>query len=606
LTLDNHWADSNPNTSDWLSLSSPDVTGIPPGDVPTGIEIVFLAGTHGNPDGLSPPAGTDTGFEGNISDIPVEQTTYTLEVALSKDGVNPVGGSKFVDIWSFAHTRTIGSSTDLWQGSWTRTEVNSLCVLFRRPSTTPFIGSGYSEDTVKWRRLDYGKANIYHSFAGGSLVAERESVKQKILFGKETVHGTIVPCTNRFMGLNMDPQMQGEWKNWRPQGNKNETLQMLMREWAVASVTGLPTYDELGYLLASAISIPQSTGGVAGNLNTHVFRFDQRFEQDIATYTVEYGTPDSRASRVPYGFFDSWGMSFDRSAAALTGAFLAQRVADGITMSPGVSEVQQVTFTGTPTGGTFKLRFKGAETAAITYSATPATLITNMTAALVALATIGASGVVITNPSGVIYSVTFSGSAMTSMQQPMMELSNNSLTGGSSPTATISELTAGGFIEDPLIPILPGHISIYLADTYASLSSNKLTRARLASINFTNRAAPYWVLDATQTSFLKHVETPFSMKFNLELQADSNGMGLLTNARAGSAKFMRIQGVGPLISGSDNHQFTLDTVVKVSAFGNLSDNEGVYQVNYELTAGEDEAWGNSSVITLQNGKINYN
>src|SRR5256885_2076359 len=64
--------------------------------------------------------------------------------------------------------------------------------------------------------------------------------------------------------------------------------------------------------------------------------------------------------------------------------------------SAGTNEVQTLTIGGTPTGGTFKLNFDGAVTAAITWSATNATLLANINAALDALGTSGTGGIVAT------------------------------------------------------------------------------------------------------------------------------------------------------------------------------------------------------------------
>lgn len=65
----------------------------------------------------------------------------------------------------------------------------------------------------------------------------------------------------------------------------------------------------------------------------------------------------------------------------------------GTTPVNGTDEVQTLTFGGTPTGGTFKLTYAGRTTAAISWSATNATLIANIDAALEALSTIGTGGV---------------------------------------------------------------------------------------------------------------------------------------------------------------------------------------------------------------------
>lgn len=113
--------------------------------------------------------------------------------------------------------------------------------------------------------------------------------------------------------------------------------------------------------------------------------------------------------------------------------------------SNGVDEVQTLTFGGTPTGGTFKLSFGGEETAAITWSATNNTLVSNIDAALEALANIGASEVTtavgtMTNGIGTI-TVAFAG-ALGKLNVPTLVVSDNSLT-GTLPTLAATVTTAG-------------------------------------------------------------------------------------------------------------------------------------------------------------------
>lgn len=59
----------------------------------------------------------------------------------------------------------------------------------------------------------------------------------------------------------------------------------------------------------------------------------------------------------------------------------------------GTNEIQTITFGAGITSGTFKLTYNGETTAAITWSATNATLIANVDAALEALSSIGTGGV---------------------------------------------------------------------------------------------------------------------------------------------------------------------------------------------------------------------
>lgn len=111
----------------------------------------------------------------------------------------------------------------------------------------------------------------------------------------------------------------------------------------------------------------------------------------------------------------------------------------------GTNAVQTLTIGGTPTGGTFKLKFEHATTAAITWSATNATLVANIDAALEALPNIGTGGVttaVGTAVAGIgTITITFTGNRGLSVL-PVMTVADNSLT-GTSPTLAVATTTPG-------------------------------------------------------------------------------------------------------------------------------------------------------------------
>ncbi len=115
------------------------------------------------------------------------------------------------------------------------------------------------------------------------------------------------------------------------------------------------------------------------------------------------------------------------------------------TPGAGTSEVQTITFGGTPTGGTFKLSFDGQTTAAITWSSTNNTLRDNVDTALEALTNIGTGGVttaVGTMTAGIgTLTVTFAGD-LTKKAVNTITVADNSLT-GSAPTIAVAETTPG-------------------------------------------------------------------------------------------------------------------------------------------------------------------
>lgn len=109
----------------------------------------------------------------------------------------------------------------------------------------------------------------------------------------------------------------------------------------------------------------------------------------------------------------------------------------------GTNEVQTLTIGGTPTGGTFKLALGTMQTGAITWSATNATLLSNINTALDAVfgtASIVATDSTLTAGIGDLL-LTFSGNEYAKSAQPLMTLTN-SLT-GTLPTLAIAETTPG-------------------------------------------------------------------------------------------------------------------------------------------------------------------
>ena len=107
----------------------------------------------------------------------------------------------------------------------------------------------------------------------------------------------------------------------------------------------------------------------------------------------------------------------------------------------GPDEVQTVTVTGTPTGGTYTLTFSGETTAGIAFDAT-ASVVQD---ALEALSNIAPGDVVCAggpHPDTAI-TVTFGG-AYDAMDVPQMTASAVGLTGGTTPAVTVTTTTPGG------------------------------------------------------------------------------------------------------------------------------------------------------------------
>lgn len=111
------------------------------------------------------------------------------------------------------------------------------------------------------------------------------------------------------------------------------------------------------------------------------------------------------------------------------------------------TEVQTITMTGTPTGGTFILAFMSQQTAPLKFNATLA----EVKEALESLSGIGAGGISATGgpfPATPIV-ITYAG-GNANAAQPLITASGAALTGGASPAVSVARTTAGFGLYDPV------------------------------------------------------------------------------------------------------------------------------------------------------------
>ena len=563
----------------WLVLTQSGFA-IPTGYGPVGFLVRFVAGTK------------ITGFQGSNPLL-----TYGLEVGLSKDGgVSIAGSSQSVQVLGPLASFTLGGVTDLFGATWSRADVNSpnFSILVRRPT----VGT---EDLALPRLLDTLALDVYYTPTGASLVAlERQFSTQKILFGKEALAtpGTTVACPNRFMGATCNASPKGEWKNWSPQGDKTDSLQMLIREWVECPFDGIPTYDELGYFLNAGLNIEAASLVATGAYN-HRWYFNSRMANTVQTYTIQYGDPEdaTRAHQFGYGFLTDFDLDFDRTKADFKAVMMGQALTDGVAMTAGGAQVWNIT--STATGGTVVYSYKGARTTALAFGATTAAVQT----ALQALSTVGAGNMLVTGTPAALV-ITAAG-ALIGQNLPNFEMpaATMLLTGGVS-TQTIT--TLGGYVEASLQPILSGQLAIYVGSTYSTLAASKLTRAFVSKVSFKGLRSPVWALDPTQGSFAASIEPEAKIEITVMVEADSNGMAFLTNARNGTQMYVRLLATGPLIGVTAiNYSFQLDACAKISSLPPFSDKDGVYATEYKFTVDHDTTQGFSTFVNLVNGLAAY-
>lgn len=152
-----------------------------------------------------------------------------------------------------------------------------------------------------------------------------------------------------------------------------------------------------------------------------------------------------------------------------------------------------------------------------------------------------------------------------------------------------------------LVPVLPTQVKVYLADLQSGLAgATALARALSVEWNISDRFGPVWVLNGS-TTWAAFVETEPKLEVKLLMEADTEGMALLTTMRAGSTKFVRIEAIGAQIAaGPDTYKLTIDTACKIMDVDPFSDEDGVFAIGFSMSGFHDATWGKATEVTAVN------
>lgn len=175
------------------------------------------------------------------------------------------------------------------------------------------------------------------------------------------------------------------------------------------------------------------------------------------------------------------------------------------------------------------------------------------------------------------------------------DLIGEAMTDGISMTGTPTTIAA--------TPILPTQVDLYVADTYAGLAgASALTRGFEAEFSIADRWATPWPLASASTSFIYGVEQPEpKITARLVHMADATGMGLLTQMRAGSSKFLRIKCVGALIASTYYYTLQIDMCCKVvSEPSEFEDRDGIYSIGWNFDIFNDSTWTRGLQVEITN------
>lgn len=142
-----------------------------------------------------------------------------------------------------------------------------------------------------------------------------------------------------------------------------------------------------------------------------------------------------------------------------------------------------------------------------------------------------------------------------------------------------------------LLPVLGKQVSVFYDATSGGLGTTKLGRVLSLDWEYNSKYAPLWAVDNTQASYVAEVETAPTPTLKLIVEADTAGMALLTDARAGSFAYVRLSAV------SGTSSITMDMAVKHIKPDAYRNQDGVYALGWNLQLAHDAAWGTGKSMT---------
>lgn len=419
-------------------------------------------------------------------------------------------------------------------------------------------------------------------------MAVRGSVFENPQIGFETTYGTAVAATRKFQGTSISPRIMSESNTHRPNGQRLVTTGIQNREWTEADIS-MPVmqYTDPVYWLAMMLGSPDiTTPGGATAAREHLFTMPQYTEIVPKSGTIETGSY-VRASEFPGAVVKSLSAEFLRSGISMAGSVLGQRTTDGITMTAGANEIQTITASGTVSGGTYTLTFKGETTSALNHDANNAAIL----AALNALPNIDSGDVVIgggalpTTP----VTITFGGK-YASVDVPLIVVDDALLT-GSTPAYGIAETTPGASLSQVAqVPTSGNHWNFYLDASAANLGNTQYEQVYRASWSISDIFGPDWPGNRSKTSFSNIVNLAPGTEFSFRAMADATGMGNLTSLRNGDKIFARIEAIGGEVESGQDYEARFDICSILTGISPWEDESGVVAITFTGEIAHDPTW----------------
>ena len=155
-------------------------------------------------------------------------------------------------------------------------------------------------------------------------------------------------------------------------------------------------------------------------------------------------------------------------------------------------------------------------------------------------------------------------------------------------------------VDVPLIPLMGKQLNCYIDPTAAALGTTKMLRAFSFAPSLTGAYGPIWVMDSTLGSFASAIDLAPTTSLKLRVEADASGMAYLTQYRAGTQIFVRLDATGPIFEAALPYKFQYDVSLGIKTVTTDIDETGVTVVEYDCEFVKDTTWTKAFSISTTN------
>lgn len=155
-----------------------------------------------------------------------------------------------------------------------------------------------------------------------------------------------------------------------------------------------------------------------------------------------------------------------------------------------------------------------------------------------------------------------------------------------------------------IAPMVAKGFNVYLDSSTGGLGTTLLPKTLQVDYTMSNVYAPFWPVNRANIGFTSHVDMMPTCTVKLLLEADTQGMQLLSYLQSGTTYYLRVQAIGSQIAGDGpgavSQTFTHDMAIKIGKPSTYQDKDGIFAIEWTCSVVEDATWAKSQTITVTN------